>query len=209
MARDLDDLLGAGEGVVLETRQHWFVVVTEIILRVLVLFALAVAIWYVGDAGWLDNTAGDWIGNIGWIAFLAVAATVGWTIAAWVTERFYVTTQRVVYAHGILNRSVTTTPLAKIDEMTLERPLLGRVFGFGRLDVENATGGHEPLAGLEYLPNPTKLYQMIGERARHQRMHEGGAHADRDNDGFIDAEQPRPGDDSGRWNPGGGSTTSG
>lgn len=193
MSRDLKDLLGSGEGVVLETRQHWFVVVKDIAVRMLILLLIAVAVWYVGDAGWLDNRPGEWLGYAGWIGFGVVSLTILWTVAGWVTERFYVTTQRVVYAHGILNRSVTTTPLVKIDEMTLQRPLLGRMLGYGRLDVENASGGHEPLAGLEFLPTPVRIYQTIGERSRHQRMHEGGNHPDRDNDGLVDAEEaPRP-----------------
>jgi membrane protein YdbS with pleckstrin-like domain len=213
MSRDLSDLLGSDESVVLETRQHWFVVIRQVIVRVLVLALIAVVIWYVGAAGWLDNTAGDWLGYAAWIGFAAVAATVAWTIAGWITERFYVTTHRVVYAHGILNRNVTTTPLVKIDEMTLRRPFIGRVLGFGRLDVENAAGGSQPLAGLEYLPQPTKLYQLIGDRARNQRMIEGGAHRDDDADGYVDragASRPAaPADDRGDdgWRPSGGSTS--
>ncbi len=215
MSRDLKELLGADEGVVMETRQHWFVVVRQIIVRLLVLVVIAVAIWYVGEAGWLDNTAGDWIGYAAWIAFAAVAATVAWTLLAWITERFYVTTHKIVYAHGILNRNVTSTALVKIDEMTLRRPLLGRMLGFGQLDVENASGGHEPLAGLQYLPKPVKLYQLISERARNQRMVEGGAHRDDDKDGLVDPavkrapERPAKdaGDDDGRWAPSGDATS--
>ena len=191
MARDLQELLSSDESVVLETRQHWFVVVRNVAVRLLVLLLVAVAIWYVGEAGWLDNDAGTWIGYAGWVAFAAIAATVLWTILAWLTERFYVTTNKIVYAHGILNRNVTTTPLVKIDEMTLRRPLLGRMLGFGRLDVENAAGGTEPLAGLEYLPRPVKLYSMISERSRNQRMVEGGAHRDDDADGLVDPNRTR------------------
>jgi membrane protein YdbS with pleckstrin-like domain len=216
MAKDLDDLLGADEGVIYETRQHWFVVVRQIAVRLLALALIGVAIWYIGEAGWLDNTAGDWLGYAAWIGFAAVFATVAWTVAGWITERFYVTTSRVVYAHGILNRNVMTTPLVKIDEMTLRRPLLGRVLGYGRLEVDNASGGAQPLAGLEYLPNPTKLYQMISERSRNQRMVEGGAHRDEDGDGLVD-RSPRPaaapaepaaapGDEPG-WKPSGDSTS--
>lgn len=216
MARDLADLLGADEGVVLETRQHWFVVVRQIVVRALLLALLAVAIWYIGEAGWLDNDAGTWISYAAWIAFAAIAATILWTILAWLTERFYVTTNKIVYAHGILNRNVVSTPLVKIDEMTLRRPLLGRMLGFGRLDVENAAGGTEPLAGLEYLPRPVKLYQTISERSRNQRMVEGGAHPDTDADGLVDkpaAAKPAstPADalreGLGTWKPTGDSTT--
>ncbi|MCB0878566.1 MAG: PH domain-containing protein [Thermoleophilia bacterium] len=216
MAKDLDDLLASDESVVLETRQHWFVVVRQVIVRLLVLALLAVVIAYVTNADWLDGSVGDWLGRIGLIGFLAVAATVAWTVFGWLTESFYVTTHRVVYAHGILNRNVTTTPLVKIDEMTLRRPVLGRMLGFGRLEVENASGGREPLAGLEYLPQPTRLYQVIGDRARNQRMIEGGAHRDDDGDGFVDrnpagrqAPVDRSNGDDDRWRPSGGSTTAG
>ncbi len=214
MSRDLNELLGADEGVVLETRQHWFVVVRQIVVRLLILLVVAIAIWYIGEAGWLDNRAGDYLSYAAWIGFAVVGATVLWTLLAWITERFYVTTHKIVYAHGILNRNVTSTALVKIDEMTLRRPLLGRMLGFGQLDVENASGGHEPLAGLQYLPKPVKLYQLISERSRNQRMVEGGAHRDEDADGLVDARPPasRPPasddrEDRGGWTPSGDPTS--
>lgn len=211
MSRDLSDLLAPDEGIVLETRQHWFVVFRNVGVILLGMLVLAGAIWYVGEAGWLDNRVGDWI-EIGlWVGFAVLAAITLWRILGWVTERFYVTTSKVVYVYGVLNRNVTSTPLVKIDEMTLRRPLLGRMLGFGRLDVENASGGHEPLAGLEYLPRPVRLYQLISERSRSQRMVEGGAHRDDDGDGIVDPpparqEAPRPVRDESGWKPSGDAT---
>lgn len=208
MARDLSELLSADEGVVLETRQHWFVVLRSIAVLLLLLALDAVAIWYAGEAGWLDNRAGDWISVALWVLFTALLLVTAWRLLQWITERIYLTTSKVVYAHGVLNRNVISTPLVKIDEMTLCRPLLGRLLGFGRLEVDNASGGSEPLAGLECLPRPVKLYQMISERSRHQRMVEGGAHRDRDGDGPVDVEA-RPGDrrDRAAWRPGGDATS--
>ena len=216
MSRDLSDLLGSDEAVVIETRQHWFLVVRQIAVRLLILAMIGVGIWYVGEAGWLDNQVGDWISYAAWAGFAAVFATIAWTVLGWLTERFYITTSKVIYARGILNRNVISTPLVKIDEVTLKRPLLGRMLGYGILEVDNASGGKEPLAGLEYLPKPVQLYQMISERGRHQRMVEGGAHRDDDNDGFVDkrpaaAEPATPSNedrpDDGRWVPSGDSTT--
>src|SRR5690606_5075497 len=119
------------------------------------------------------------------ITVAAIALSIGWRVLAWFTERFYLTTSKVVYARGVLNRDVTAIPLVKIDEVTLRRPLIGRILGFGRLEVDNAAHGPEPLAGLEYLPKPATIYQMVTERARQQRMVEGG-HRDADNDGMVD-----------------------
>lgn len=207
MARDLTDLLDHDETIVLETRQHWYVMVRSIAVPVLLLAVLGLAIWLTGRADWLDNTAGDWLRVLLWVALAGVAALVAWRVVAWLTERLYVTTSKVVYAYGILNRNVTTTPLVKIHEMTLRRPLMGRMLGFGRLDVENAGGGSEPLVGLEYLPRPTRLYQIVSERSRNQRMLEGGAHRDEDRDGLVDHSgeelaQPDP-----AWRPPGDATS--
>jgi uncharacterized membrane protein YdbT with pleckstrin-like domain len=214
MARDLEQLLGAGEGVVLETRQHWFVLLRTTIALLLTIVVLVVFVVLMHDRTWWDNGFGDWLYRIVWIGLVATVLAEAWQFFGWYTERFYITTSRVVYARGILNRDVTTTPLVKIEEMTLRRPLLGRLLGYGRLDVDNAGGGSEPLAGLEYLPRPAHLYQVIGERARHQRMYEGGAHVDRDHDGLVDDEgaggqssSPADEGETERWDPSGGSTT--
>lgn len=212
MARDLTDLLDADEGIVLETRQHWFVVLRNIGVLLLAMLVVGGAIWYARRAEWLDNVAGDWTVIALWVLFGLLVLTAAWRILGWLTERFYVTTSKVVYAYGILNRNVTTTPLVKIDEMTLRRPLLGRMLGFGRLDVENASGGTEPLAGLEYLPRPVKLYQVISERSRNQRMVEGGAHRDDDRDGIADRESSANPADAlrdglGSWKPSGDPTS--
>jgi uncharacterized membrane protein YdbT with pleckstrin-like domain len=189
MSRDLDDLLASDEKIVLETRQHWWVLVLRLAVPVLGLILLGVAIWYDGDAGWLDNRGGDYLGVALWIGWALVAVLALWRVLGWATERFYVTTSKVVYVRGVLDRDVTSTPLVKIDELILRRPLLGRMLGYGRLDVENAAGGAEPLAGLEYLPRPIRLYQEISERSRSQRMIEGGAHRDADGDGLADSTE--------------------
>jgi len=214
MSKDLENLLGKNEEIVLETRQHPFIIMRDAGLVFLTLIVLAIALWGKSRADWLDNTGGKYVGYA-LIAGLVIAALVlMWRVLGWFTERFYLTTSKVIYARGILNRDVVTTPLVKIDEITLRRPFFGRIFGFGRLDVDNAAGGAEPLAGLEYLPKPEKIYRMVTERSRSQRLIEGG-HRDDDHDGLVDepaprraepAAEPRSGDDA--W-PTGGSSTSG
>lgn len=210
MARDMTELLDADEGVVLETRQHWFVLVRALGVLVLAMALTGVAVWYADRATWLDNSAGEWAVVGLWVLLAGLALVALWRLLGWVTERFYVTTSKVVYVHGVLNRSVTSTPLVKIDEVTLRRPFVGRLFGFGRLDVGNAAGGTEPLAGLEYLPRPARLYQLIGERSRAQRMVEGGAHRDEDGDGLVDRGGRRKASDAGdEWRPSGDATSGG
>lgn len=190
MRSSLRELLGPDEKVHFETRQHPWVLIHDAGVLLLLLLLAAGAAVYAGSADWLNNQVGGWI-EIGlWIAFAVIAVLGIIKILGWWTERLYLTNSKIVYVHGIVNHNITTTPLVKIDEVTLRRPLLGRMLGFGRLDVENASGGAEPLAGLEYLPRPTELYRMVNERARDQRRLEGGGHHDDDNDGLVDPAPP-------------------
>jgi len=191
MARSIDDLLGTDERVVHETRQHWFVLFRLVGLHLLV---LAILLWLAissGNAGWLDNRVGGWVNTAFWVATGIVLVLALWQVLGWWVERLYLTTSKIVYVRGVLDRDVTSTPLVKIDEVTLCRPIIGRALGYGRLDVENASGGTEPLAGLAYLPKPIEIYRMLTERARHQRMLEGGGRDDLDGDGLVD-ERPAP-----------------
>lgn len=214
MSKDLENLLGSGENIVLQTRQHWFVLVRTAWMYALAILPLALLVWLVGKPDWLDNDAGTYISYALFAVIAVLVLLVAWRVLEWATERFYLTTTKVVYASGVFNRNVVSTPYVKIDEVTLIRPFVGRMLGFGRLEVDNAGRGKEPLAGLEYLPKPAELYQAVTERARHQRMLEGGGRDDLDNDGYVDsarpaaapAPAPAPRDDD-RWNPPGTSTT--
>lgn len=220
MSKDLDSLLGSGENIVLQTRQHWFVLLRTAWVYLLGFIPLGLLLWLVDKPTWLDNDAGRWISYAIIAVIVVLALLVVWRVVQWATERFYLTTTKVVYASGVFNRNVVSTPYVKIDEVTLIRPLLGRMLGFGRLEVDNAGRGKEPLAGLEYLPRPAELYQAVTERSRHQRMLEGGGRDDTDNDGYVDptvrpvaatAPEPEPprrdaGDDD-RWTPPGSGTS--
>jgi membrane protein YdbS with pleckstrin-like domain len=185
--RDLSELLGPDEHIVLETRQHWWVFIVSAWALLLGAVALVIVAVYAQRNDWLsDHRVGGWVQKVLWIGLAVLLLVVLWKLVNWLVERFYVTTTKVVYARGVLRRDVVSVPLVKLDEVALVRPLLGRALGFGRLDVENASGGRAPLAGLEYLPRPKEIYRTITERARNQRLLEGGGHRDDDGDGLVD-----------------------
>ena len=53
-------------------------------------------------------------------------------------DRFVVTNQRVFRVHGLLNRKEATMPLSRILDITVRRPLHGRLLGFGHFCFESA-----------------------------------------------------------------------
>jgi uncharacterized membrane protein YdbT with pleckstrin-like domain len=192
MADDLAHLLGPDDHVVLRTRQHWFVLVRRIGVFVLALILALIVYELAQQPDWLDNGFGDWVGYALLLLALVFLVMSFWRIIGWWKETLYVTTTKVAHASGVFNRNIVSTPLVKIDEVLLVRPLLGRMLGFGRLEVADEASGHgkRPLAGLEYLPKAEALYQQITERARHQRMLEGSNREDTDGDGYVDESGP-------------------
>src|SRR5262245_8163727 len=118
----LNDYLGADEEILLDTRQHWIIILDDLLRVLALLIVLGGALWGISKAGWLDNTAGDWLTYGVWAGIAIVIARLGWTILAWQREHLYVTTSKVVHLHGVLNRNITGTPLVKVDEVTLHQP---------------------------------------------------------------------------------------
>jgi len=60
---------------------------------------------------------------------------------------------RAIRVSGILTTSVDAVPLSEITDMSLRCSILGRVLGFGTIQVETA-GQDGALDRLEFLPSP-------------------------------------------------------
>ena len=94
-------LLARGEEVVLESRQHWFVVIGRswwaIILAIL---SLAVLIFVASPPVEGTDTAAEIVA----LVLMGIAiARIGWVVWDWRNTEFLVTTRRIVRAEGILN----------------------------------------------------------------------------------------------------------
>lgn len=116
-----------GEVIVDEVRHHW-VVYTVPVLEVILAGLLLVAFPFVD----LD---------LAWFPFLlafAVLAHAGWRSLREHMDRFVVTNMRVFRVHGVLSQQLATMPLARILDITVKKPLVGRVLGYGHFVFESA-----------------------------------------------------------------------
>jgi len=98
-----------------------------------------------------------WVGTL--ILFGSLA-WFGWVFCDWWVERFVVTDKRVLLATGILTKRVAIMPLTKVTDMTYERSILGRIFGYGVFVMESA-GQDQALSRIAYLPSPDRVYQDV------------------------------------------------
>jgi hypothetical protein len=134
------NLLSRGEEIVFETRQHWFAVFAQVwIFALVAVLALAVLIWATGSN--LGNL-GQVVQIVAFLVLLGSLARIGLVIWSWLNQEYLVTTRRVIKAEGILNKAMGDSSLEKINDALLSQSWLGRIFGYGHLDI--LTAAEEP-----------------------------------------------------------------
>ncbi len=149
----LDRFLLPGERVVVDVRQHWGVIAWPVTV---VVAGLVVALWVdahvrldggpIARALWLL-----WFGSVAWMLF---------QVLQWRHDRFIATDKRLLLDYGIFTTKVAMMPLAKVTDMSFQRSVPGRVFGWGRFILESA-GQDQALRQIDWVPDPDHTYRLI------------------------------------------------
>jgi hypothetical protein len=113
--------------------------------------------------GWLaDAVGGGRQDDLVWLVFLAVVARAVWMGLEWSNDRLLISDRRIMMVSGLLTRRVAMMPLRKVTDLTYERPLAGRILGYGTFVLESA-GQDQALRRVPYLPEPDVLYADVSE----------------------------------------------
>lgn len=170
--------LGPSEDVIHATRQHPMAIGGAFVSAIGWLIPVALVMWGVTGLSLFDNVVGTWISYAAVLAIIIVVARLAWDVAGWEFERLVVTTEKVMYVHGIFAKNVSSTPLVKVSETTVSQSLIGRALGYGALIMDSPGGGSRPLHGLRFIPDPPSIYRMISDLGRQRRTLEGGGRLD-------------------------------
>jgi uncharacterized membrane protein YdbT with pleckstrin-like domain len=133
----IDRNLLEGEHVVFRTRLHWLLFVWPVLLTVFGLLPV----------GWL-LFSGSW-SNFAWIP-----PGVGLLIllAAFIKRQssdFAVTNKRVMMKVGVLTTRSIELLLSKIEAISVDQSVMGRVFGYGDIVVTGSGGTKEPFSNIQ------------------------------------------------------------
>jgi uncharacterized membrane protein YdbT with pleckstrin-like domain len=114
--------LQKGEQVLLVTHTSWI----KLIVPVLVLLVGLAASYFIGfmDWGWIVALAGV-------IYFLLVYFT--WKVNIWVVTNF-----RVIDEAGLFSHFAKESPLEKINNVSYDQNLWGRILNFGHVEIQTA-----------------------------------------------------------------------
>ena len=136
-------VLQPGETVVYSTKLHWFVYLWAILMLVICLI-LAVAALSTADKQNLSLAL--WIAAL-IFALLALSSALRAFIRRATTE-LAVTDQRVIYKTGLLARHTLEMNRAKVESVTVDQTMLGRIFGYGTVTVRGVGSALEPIRNI-------------------------------------------------------------
>jgi len=154
-------LLATGERVLLVRRRHWLTFLEAGRWFVLALGA-GIAILVLGQAVGFLGSLLDWAF---WIFVTIGLLGVAWYFLAWRTERYLVTTRRVIEAGGVINKYTRDTSLQMISDMIVGHPWLGRIVGYGELDL--LTASEAGTTKIRFLPDADGFKKALLD-ARHE-----------------------------------------
>jgi uncharacterized membrane protein YdbT with pleckstrin-like domain len=152
--REIDEYLLPTERRVIRVRRHWAFIAVDIAQTAVVLLVLVVVQRLLPDTVLGDNI-------MFYLALVAVLRFTIFTILWWI-EKLVVTDKRVILAEGFIVHKVGMMPISKVTDLTFERSLGGRIFGYGTVVVESA-GQIQALNRIDYLPRPEEVYEALSE----------------------------------------------
>ena len=140
-----------------------------------------------GITGFL-NTVLNW----GFGVFVLVGlAGLGWYYLAWRRERYLVTTRRVIEAGGVINKWSRDTSLSMITDMLVGHPWIGRILGYGEIDL--LTASEAGTNKIRFLPDADGFKKALLDAKYEHEMEVGGGDVDPRSRRRVAPRRRRPG----------------
>jgi uncharacterized membrane protein YdbT with pleckstrin-like domain len=136
----LQSLLGDRENIILATRHHWFVLASSIILEAVLISIIFIATIAISIYAYDQAPAWWWIVSVLGFLFMLIPITTGThDILNWTNHQFIITNHRVMQISGIFNKSVIDSSLDKVNDIKMDQSALGRMFGYGNIEILTAS----------------------------------------------------------------------
>lgn len=145
-----------GEVIVDEVYKHWVVYCKPGLEGLVAVCLLVVGLFASVDVAWLP-----------WVAALALALHAGWKALGAYMDRFVITNMRVFRVRGVLAQRMATMPLGRILDITVDKPMTGRLLGYGHFIFESAAQS-QGLREIRYVGRPDQrdlAIQRVVQRA--------------------------------------------
>lgn len=144
----IENLLGDNERILLNTRQHWFMLIRNIYIELAFVVLLIIGISVLLGAFGLF-----WAGFL-YFLMLIPGFFILVKFLTWNSQRFLITNHRVININGVINKNVIDSSLDKVNDVRLTQSYLGRLFNYG--DIEIMTAAEFGVNYLKRINKPIK-----------------------------------------------------
>jgi uncharacterized membrane protein YdbT with pleckstrin-like domain len=127
----IQGLLGQNERILLVTRQHWFILMSSILLEILLIVLLVV--------GFTAFTVIYPLAAIGFVLLLVPLGGMLRDILVWYNREYIVTNRRVIQISGVFSKNVVDSSLEKVNDVKMSQSFLGRLFDYGDIEILTAS----------------------------------------------------------------------
>ena len=148
-------LVEDGEVLRDEVVRHWAASIWPIL-------RLSVGLWLFAGA-FVFTTFFFWVVLL--LSFGLVSQAL-WVLADQFRDRFVVTNQKVYRVHGNVNQVRASMPLTRILDITVNRPVIGRLLGYGHFVFESAAQD-QGLREIKWVPEIDERERLI-QRVIHE-----------------------------------------
>jgi len=141
------------ERVVFKTHPHWlFVVVPEVGVAAVGMLVFKYLPFLLEGQAILHQMI---------LLFLSAAWTFVMAVIFldWICINYYLTNLRLIEERGIIGKRIMSIWLDKVQDVTCKFGILGRIFGFGDIEIQSAGTYGKIIFG--FLPSPRKLREEI------------------------------------------------
>jgi uncharacterized membrane protein YdbT with pleckstrin-like domain len=133
-----------GEVVIDEVRHHWVVYWRAVLEALGGLVFLVLFLMTTVDVAWVP-----------FVISLGLFVHAAWLSLAESMDRFVITNMRVFRIRGVLSTKLATMPISRILDITVEKPFIGRILGYGHFVFESAAQ-EQGLKDIRYVGDPDR-----------------------------------------------------
>ena len=165
------ELLSDGESVEFELRPHWRALIVPMLVTIAVLVGVVFVTlqwtnWFEGGVG----TVGRWVFLGAGLLLIGLYAVR--PLLYWLTTQYVFTDRRIIIRRGLVARQGRDMPLSKVNNVSFEVSVAGRMLNYGTLRVDSASDEElviNDVPGVERIQREVnRLHEADDERRRRE-----------------------------------------
>jgi uncharacterized membrane protein YdbT with pleckstrin-like domain len=167
----LKKLLGENEQIIFVTRQHWLILVGQILAKSVLALGLVIVITLIWRI-WLPESL---VVPLAYLLVLPLLVGLVRNVIIWTSRQYIVTDWRVIQISGVFSKEVTDSSLEKVNDVKLEQSFVGRLLDYG--DLEILTASELGVNRFTYVGQPIRLKTaMLNAKDKLEHSQDGLGH---------------------------------